>query len=215
MRYATQAALALARHEHARVNYEGDPEHLAALWNVRIIPGQDNRATYGPPSVITRKAHEYAPRQRFSMFHEYAHILIQKGGLEGDIRAEVDDDDSEEHLELVANAIAGILAMPDPVLHLSLERYGFSPQAILDVQRACRVSTAAAMRRFVQAQSDAPRTAFMVGATHVLDVASSDPNNRIYRWDRLPDARASYPDAQLLSVGRNRPITIGTLSHEE
>ena len=179
---------------------------------MRIITGSEDRASYGPPSIITRRRLPNAPQRRFTLYHEIGHILVQKAGLEDDIRAEVDDDDCDEHLKRVVDAIAAQLVMPDPFLRLSLDRYGFSPAAILELRRMAQVSTAAAKRRLIHANIDAPSTVFVVGETHVLDVASTDPWNQIYRWDRVPDPQAAHPDAQLMQLSHLRPLTLALIS---
>lgn len=196
---ATQAAIQFAVREHARCGFITDPERLAAAWAVRIVPGSENRASSGPPSIITLCREHYAPRQRFTIHHELAHIAIQRSQLEDDIMAEVDPDDAEHHLELVANHIAGMLVMPDPMVRAALQMFGQHPETIVTLQQIAQVSLGAAMRRFTAAQPE-PLTAFMTSGTFVQDVASSDPYNRLTRYQRLPDARAALPDAALLAL---------------
>lgn len=212
MRDATATALAYARHQHALTGYEPDPERLCARWGIRVIPGRDNYATHGPPSIISQTPDHYAPRQRFTIFHEMSHVLIQRAGLEEAVKAEVGEEDGEAHLELVVNHMAGLLLMPDPLVQDAVQRYGLTPEAVLEIQSAARASFAAASRRFVGANEDALTTVFLSGAAYVLDVASSDPYNRLYRYDRLPDARAMFPDAALLTLpDRPRPRTVGVI----
>jgi IrrE N-terminal-like domain len=199
VRDATEAVLSFVREAHAAADHQTDPEQLAQAWGVRIIPGSENRATNGPPSIITLRRDTYAPRQRFTTHHELGHILVQRAGLESDIRAEVDTDDADAHLEQVVNHIAALLVMPDPLVLSLLDRHGLTPTAVLEIQTAARVSFAAASRRVVSANSDQPTTVFLCGETYVLDVASTDPSNRLYPYDRLPDARASFPQAALLT----------------
>lgn len=212
MREATATVLAYVRHQHALAGYETDPERLCALWGIRIIPGRDNYATNGPPSIISRTPDRYAPRQRFTTCHEIAHILIQRAKLEDAVKAEVDGEDAEDHLELVANHIAAMLLMPDPLVMAAIRRYGLTPEAVLEIQTAARASFAAASRRFVSANEATPTTVFLSGGVYVLDVASSNPYNRLYRYDRLPDARAAFPDAALLTLpDRPRTRTVGVI----
>ncbi|WP_412027870.1 ImmA/IrrE family metallo-endopeptidase [Deinococcus yunweiensis] len=199
MRDCTQDAIAYALREHARVGHLTDPERLAHALGVRVVPGARNSATHGPPSVITLRRDIYAPRQRFTMHHELSHILIQRAGLQDSIRAEVDDDDSAAHLEAVTNHIASLLVMPDAMIRAALALYGLTPETVLLVRDAGRVSLAAAMRRVIHAQ-ERPSTAWLSVGTHVHDVASSDPYNRLTRYQRLPDARAALPDAALLAL---------------
>lgn len=211
MRSATCAAIAFAKAEHARLGHPDDPEEFARGMGVKIIVGSDNYACDGPPSVISQTWDTYAPRQRFTIMHEMSHILMQRGGFEDDIMAEVDLDDAEEHLELVANHIAGALLIPDYLIQHYIKEYGFSPLAVLAVQATARVSFAATSRRMVTFDEDRPATIFLCGESYVLDVASSSPWNRIRRYDRMPDPRALLPEAELLSVSRLRARTMGVL----
>ncbi|WP_414656709.1 ImmA/IrrE family metallo-endopeptidase [Deinococcus sp. VB343] len=213
MRDATRAAIEFAQRLHAQHDFETDPEKLSHLLGIRIIPGKENRAAHGPPSIITRAADAYAPRQRFTMHHEIAHIVIQRSGLEDAVKAEVDPDDADDHLELVANYIGALLVMPDPLIVTSLERHGLTPEAILDIRDRAQVSFAAAIRRFTTANVDEPTTVFISGDSYVLDLASTDPYNRIQRYQRMPDARAEYPNAELLTLRQYiKPRTIGVLT---
>ncbi|BDP44884.1 hypothetical protein DAETH_48530 (plasmid) [Deinococcus aetherius] len=209
MRYATQAALSYATAEHAKYGYPG-PEEFAARLKVRIVPGVENRASHGPPSFITQTPDTYAPRQRFTIFHELSHILMQRCGLEDDIAAEVDADDAELHLELVANHMAGLFLIPDPVVRHYIRVLDLTPAAVLAIQAAARASFAATIRRVVSAEGVDPCTIFLTGGSYVLDLASSDPYNRLSRYDRLPDPLARYPEAHLLCPP-SRQGTIGVV----
>ncbi|MFC3834754.1 MULTISPECIES: ImmA/IrrE family metallo-endopeptidase [Deinococcus] len=199
MRDCTQGAVAYALREHARTGHLTDPERLAHALGVRVVPGARNAASHGPPSVITLRRDQYAPRQRFTMHHELAHILIQRAGLQDGIRSEVDDDEAAAHLEAVTNHIASLLVMPDPMIRVALDTFGLTPETVLLVRDAGRVSLAAAMRRVIHAQEQSA-TAWVSAGPYVLDVTSSDPYNRLTRYQRLPDARAALPDAALLAL---------------
>lgn len=213
MRYASLEAIARAQRDHAAADYETCPVKLAELWNIRIIPGKENRATHGPPSIITLSRDTYAPRQRFTMHHELAHILIQKYGLEDAIKAEVDEDDAQTHLEMVASWIGAMLVMPDNLIIQAIKDYGMKPEAVLELQRLARVSFAAASRRFAAANVDQPTTVIVCGETIILDVASTDPYNRLYRYQRMPDVRAALPYAELLTLTDHyKPRTIGVMT---
>lgn len=213
MRRASLEAIDRAARDHAAVDWETDPERLAQLWKVRIIPGREDSATHGPPSIITRRRDSYAPRQRFTMHHEHAHILIQKYGLEDAIKEEVDEDDAQAHLEAVVNWIAAMLVMPDIVVEQVIKQHGMTPLAILELQAQARVSFAAAMRRFAFSDVDRPTTVVLCGENYILDLASTDPYNRLHRYQRMPDARAALPHAELLTIPDHyRPRTIGVVT---
>jgi hypothetical protein len=212
VRRFTHEAISFALKEHADVNHLICPEALARAWGVRIIPGKANRATNGPLSIITLRRDAYAPRQRFTMHHELGHILIQRAGLEEAIKGEVDADDAQDHLEAVASYIGSLLVMPDPLVRRAFDKYGVTPEAVLDLQSRARVSFAAASRRIALAHTDEPTTIFLSGATRVLDVASTHPHALLYPYARLPDPRAAFPSAALLTLPDHHcPRTIGVI----
>lgn len=200
MRWASEAAIAFGEQEHARLGYPSTPEEFARGLGVRLIVGSDNFASNGPPSVVSQTPDRYAPRQRFTIFHELAHVLTQRGDFEADIMAEVDDDDAEDHLEAVVNHMAGLFLIPAPLVQQTIMTFGFTPQAILQLRREAGASLAATSRRMLAYERDIPRTIFLSGETYVLDVASSSPWNRIRRYDRLPDPQIKFPEAQLATI---------------
>jgi IrrE N-terminal-like domain len=212
VRAATAAVIAFADQQYADAGYPEHSDALAAALKVRVIIGDENFAVDGPPSIVSQTPDTYAPRQRFTMFHELAHILIQRSGLEDDLLAEVDEEDAEAHLELVTNHITGRLLIPDPVIRHYVKLHGFTPTAITEIRRQARASLAATIRRVATWQPEREATIFLVGDRYILDVASSDPWNRLRRYDRVPDLRAAMPDAELLALSPVRRRTLGLIS---
>ncbi|ALW89651.1 hypothetical protein AUC44_12685 [Deinococcus actinosclerus] len=131
MRTATHVAIQFALNEHQRAEWTTNPERLCWALGIRVIPGRRSSAHAGPPAIITLAREHYAPRQKFTIHHEIAHILIQRAGLEDDILAEVDEDDAHQHLEAVTNYIASLLVMPDVMIRHALDTYGQHPETIL------------------------------------------------------------------------------------
>lgn len=211
MRTATHAAIQFALKEHARAEWTTNPERLCWALGIRVIPGRRSSAHAGPPAIITLAREHYAPRQRFTMHHEIAHILIQRAGLEDDILAEVDDEDGQAHLEAVTNYIASLLVMPDVMIRHALDTYGQHPETILIIQKIAGVSLAAALRRFTYAQQRGVTTLVTSGA-YIADLASTDPYNRLHRHQRIPDLAAELPDARLLSLPSARYRTLAVLA---
>lgn len=157
MRDASHAAIAYAVQQHARHDHETCPERLCAALGIRVIPGQENRAVDGPPSIITLRRDRYAPRQRFTMHHEIAHILIQRAGLEDAVLGEVDSDDAEGHLEAIASHIGAALLMPEPLVRASMRDWGDRPEVILSIQQGSGASFSAALLRYVTHDLQASR----------------------------------------------------------
>lgn len=214
MSRASLRAIAFGKALHAELGYPENPEEFAARAGVRIILGSENYATDGPPSFISQTPDTYAPRQRFTIMHEMAHIAIQRSGLEDDILAEVDPEDAELHLELVANYLGGVFLLPDPMIQRIVDEYGFTPDGVLRLRAAARASLAATIRRMVGWQEEVPRTIILGGQSYILDVASSNPWNRLRRHERLPDMRAAFPEADLLTLPTARGYTLGIIEHD-
>lgn len=211
MREATQAALAYGKKQHEKLGYPGNPEAFAAGLNVSIIVGSDNYASDGPPSVISRTPDSYAPRQRFTIFHELAHVLVQRGKFERDILSEVEEDDAEPHLEAVANHMAGMFLLPDPLIENFIQKYGFTPEAVLQIQRHARASFAATIRRLVAYDLDAPTTIFLSGEKFILDIASTDPWNRLYRYQTYSGDEMRRETSGLLTADFSRGRTVNLI----
>lgn len=213
MQYATAEAVAFAEQEHAKTDYLLSPEEFAARLGVRVIIGRENFATDGPPAIISQTPDSYAPRQRFTIFHELAHVLVQRSGLEADVMAEVDPEDAEVHLEAVINHITGVLLIPDSLIRHYVTRYGFTPEALFHIRIEAGASLAATIRRGATWEPERQATIFVATERYILDVASCDPWNRIRRYDRIPDARAAFPQADLLSLVSLKARTLGILQH--
>jgi len=200
MRDATHAAIAYALREHERADWTADGERLCHALGIRAVLGRENRAYAGPPAIITMTPEHYAPRQRFTMHHEIAHVLIQRAGLEDAIMAEVDDEDGEAHLEAVTNYIASLLVMPDVMIRNALDTFGVHPETVLLIQSVAQVSLSAALRRFTYAHPDRAITTLLLSGPYIADLASTNPYNRLYRTQRIKEPSLTLPHAQLLTL---------------
>jgi hypothetical protein len=209
MRDASQSALAYAAKSHAQHDHKTCPERLCAVLGIRIIPGLQNRAVNGPPSIITLKRDRYAPRQKFTMHHEIAHVLIQRAGLEDAVLSEVDSDSAQEHLEAVASHMGAALLMPDSLVRQSVRDWGDKPEALPSIQQGSGASFPAALLRYVTHNLEASRGAFATSGSYVAHAASINMRP-IFRYALIPDARASFPEAELLSLP-NRARTVGVM----
>ncbi|MFC6592373.1 ImmA/IrrE family metallo-endopeptidase [Deinococcus lacus] len=214
MRDATLAAIAFALAEHARTGFETDPERLGHLLGVRFIPGTEARASNGPPSIVTLPKDAYAPRQRFTTHHELGHILVQRSGLEDDIRAEVSEEDSEAHLELVVNFIAALLVMPQPLVRAIHDEHGDTPQSILALAQAARVSLPAAMHRWVSHDLGACRAAFLTSGSYISHIATCNAWLPFWRYDRVPELETCLPDVRMATAPNRLSLRVGVTQGE-
>jgi len=150
--------------------------------------------------VITLAEDSYFERNRFTVAHEINHVQMQRYDLEDAIAAEVDPEDADAHIEAVANFGAALLLMPEPMVAKVLAKYGHTPKAVIALSRLGRVSLSASMRRYVSADLEAERAAFITSGPYIADVATCGRGLPFYRYDRVPEVQIVLPDAALLVV---------------
>lgn len=208
MREATWAYLTSIEHEHERCGYETDPWRLANAAGIHVIPGKQNRGSAGPPSVITLAHDLYLPRQRYTLHHEISHVLMQRLDLEDAIAEEVDPEDANAHIEAVTNYAASLLLMPRPLVEAAVFQEGDSPAAILQLAQLAQASLPAAMRRYVYADPDARRAAFVTSGSYIADVASCNCRLPFWRYDRIPEVTLQHPEVSATSLSRGRVLGV-------
>jgi len=208
MRDATFAYLNRLVAEHKKIGYTTDPYRAAALKGIRIIKGDSNCASAGPPAVIVLTEDRYLARQRFTIFHEINHVEMQRYELEDAIAAEVDEDDADAHIEAVANFGAGLMLMPEPMIRNVLREYGHTPEAVLKLMGVGRVSLPAAMRRYVSHDLEAERAAFITSGTYIADTATCGRALPFIRYDRVPEVQTVVPDASLMVVSPKKVLGV-------
>ncbi|GAA5504279.1 hypothetical protein Dxin01_04048 [Deinococcus xinjiangensis] len=210
-RDATHTFLAYSRHEHARFDYEPDPERLAHLLGIRIISGRTNEATHGPPSIIQLARDLHVGRRRFTLLHEINHVLMQRIGLEEAVAAEVDEDDSDAHIEAVVNHAAGQMILPDPLVNIVHGMYGDTPEAVLNLALAGKASVPASMHRFIGRDPEAYLGAFMTSGSYIAHVATCNIGLPFHRYERVPEVHLVLPQARLLTVPRRLDVQLGVV----
>ena len=208
MRDATRSFLSYVESEHARQDHQHDPWALAQGLGIRVIPGTLNRGSAGPPAVITLARDASKTRQRFTLHHEISHVLMQRLGLEDDILAEVDEDDADEHLERVTDYAASLLLMPAPMVEQLVLAHDHAPALIPDLALRAQASLAAAMRRYVYADADAHRAAFVVHGSYIADVAACNYRLPFWLYDRVPEVTLAHPEVAAVSVGQGRLLGV-------
>ena len=208
MRDATRSFLSYIASEHARHDHQHDPWTLAHDLGIRVIPGKQNRGSAGPPAVITLARDTSKPRQRYTLHHEISHVLMQRAGLETDILAEVDEEDSEDHLERVTDYAASLLLMPAPLVEQLVHQHGHAPVLIPELARVAQASLAAAMRRYVYADADAHRAAFVTSGSYIADVAACNYWLPFWLYDRVPEVTLSHPEVAALSLGTGKLLGV-------
>ena len=208
MRDATRTFLSYIALEHARHSHQHDPWILAYDLGIRVIPGRQNRGSAGPPAVITLARDASRPRQRYTLHHEISHVLMQRADLENDILAEVDEDDAENLLERVADHAASLLLMPAPLVERLVEQHGHAPVLIPELAREAQASLPAAMRRYVYADADAHRAAFVSSGSYIADAASCNYWLPFWLYDRVPEVTLAHPEVAALSLGHGKLLGV-------
>ena len=101
------------------------------------------------------------------------------------------------------------LLMPHSLVRQAIRDWGDRPEEILRIQQGSGASFPAALLRYVTHDLEASRGAFATSGSYVAHAASINMRP-IYRYDRVPDPRASFPEAELLSIP-NRARTVGVM----
>ena len=197
--------------DHRRYNFETDFHALADAMGIRVAPGRYNLAAPGRPPLIMLRAEEYAPRRNFSGHHEIGHLMLKQCGVEVElIRRAESPEEAVAYIEAFADLAASLLLMPRPLLEEAHRLHGDGPAAVAHLMQGGRASLAAAMRRYVYADLDAQRAAFVVSGSYVSDAAACNLWLPIWRYDRVPEIQMQMPDAELLMLGGRR--VLGTVA---
>lgn len=115
--------------------------------------------TQGRPLLVIRTHDEHgrisSGRMMFSAMHELAHLLFLR--LEGGALARIFNDrfgrfpqEYKRRLEGLCNDAASRLLMPNMLLKPTLNLYGHSPKAVLELSRVSGASHGAALRRVLR-----------------------------------------------------------------
>lgn len=192
-----------AEYDHPRT-----PVQFARAARIRLIPSDTDSANAGPPSVITYNARWGLSYRRFSLWHEIAHILMGRHGIDADFDDLVTEASSEQLREQVANLVAGQLMVPRSVVTRAFERYGHTPAAILEMQELSGMSEAVCLRRFVFSDLETSRAAAVFVGPQVVDVSSNNYRIPFRRYDRVPEPALTVQHASLKTVRKTRLLAV-------
>lgn len=197
------AAALHARHDHAPTAAE-----FARALGIRLLAGPEDSANAGPPALITYNAALGLRTRRFSLWHEVAHILMGWHGIEAEYEHAFGQEEARPYLERVANLLAGLLAVPRPLMQDALGRYGVSTGAILHLQHASRASEAVCLRRLIFDDPHASRAAAVFYGPYVADVAQLNYRLPFARYSRVPEPHITAPEAELRRVRGTRVLAV-------
>ncbi|KEF35514.1 hypothetical protein RDMS_01815 [Deinococcus sp. RL] len=196
------AASLHARHDHPATVLE-----FARALRIHLLAGEVDSANAGPPCLITYNAALGLRSRRFSLWHEVAHILMVWHGIEQEYEADYGDE-ARRYLEPIANLVAGLLAVPRPLMREATERYGITPATILHLQQASRASEAVCLRRLTFDDLGASRAAAVFSGSYVTDVSALNYRLPFWRYSRVPEPALLLRGGSLQRVRPARVLAV-------
>lgn len=193
---------------HAQHDHPDHPLVFAARLKIKLLEADEDSANPGPPAVITYNARRGVNRNRFSLWHEVAHVLMGWHGIDRDLDNWKGEGSGEQAREQAANLLAGLLMVPPTAVREATDLYGDTPAAILHMQERTGMSERVCLRRFTFADLDASRAAAVFIGPTVADVASVNYRLPFRRYDRIPEPALNVEHARLQLVRKSRVIAV-------
>lgn len=134
-------------HEHMK--YTLCEEEIARFCDIRIIEGKTNEGGSGPPSIVQYVNTRSGQRNRFSILHEIAHVIMQRMNLEEPLikQGVARGLDGMGFVEATANKAASLLLIPDTSIESATIFWGYHANAVLDLSDTCNASLEATAYR--------------------------------------------------------------------
>jgi len=186
---------------HAIHNHEGCFRLLSDALGVRIKPGTENSFVPGPTPTIVLEPHLYGWSNSSVGMHELGHLFTSWSGIEKRLLQECGDRDRAlEQMERLAHLTITVLKIPRHLVDEAIGLHGATPAAILHLRERAGVTLEEAMRRFVYADPDTSRAAFVTSGNYVTDLAAHNVRLPFQQFDRVPDLGIQHPDMRLIAV---------------
>lgn len=193
---------------HAQYDHPGTPVKFAQATGIRLLAGEEESANAGPPAIITYDERRGLHRQRFSLWHEIAHVLMGWHGIDADFDLWHGEQEAGLLREQTANLLAGLLMVPRPAMREALELYGHTPGAILHLQDRTGMSEGVCIRRFALDDLEASRAAAVFIGSHVADVAAHNYRLPFWRYSRVPEPALLTQGGSMCLVRKTRVLAV-------
>lgn len=200
---------------HAKFDYTPDFWELTARMRIPVVTGSYNSAVYLPNALITLHPDVFHGCWTFTRFHELAHVVLRDSGIEQQLWHEADCiEQFRTWCEAYCDFGAAQFQAPNPLLHATLARHGYSPAAILELARLTGVDLFDAMSRVAHGflEDDAARTAFLTQGRYLRRAVTTSAWFPFQQGDSIPEPALTLPGA-ILSVlperfGRGRVLGV-------
>lgn len=193
---------------HRKYKFETDFRVLAQKLNIGVAYYPYNTAltyeTFMP--IISINYNQTPERMRFAGMHEIAHVMLYDCGVEDELINLIggDPEDAEMFIEKFCNVAAGYLLTPYPMVHRALDRWDYTPMAVLDLSRMSKASLQTALRRLVHLDDTASVAGLLTSGQTVLDLSKHRFKIPLRTFQVLPDSHPLFS----APVGRNATINI-------
>ncbi|WP_034343119.1 ImmA/IrrE family metallo-endopeptidase [Deinococcus misasensis] len=182
--------------KHRMYGYETDYRILADKLDIAVSYHPYNTAlTYKAFfPIITINYNQSVERVRFCGMHEIAHVMLSDCGIEESIVNHFGGDelDAEPYIEKFCNVAASHLLIPHPVVHVALDRWDYTPMAILEMARLSRADLQTALKRMVHLQETASVAGMLCSGRTVLDLSKHNFRLPIRRYEVLPSNHPAF-----------------------
>jgi len=192
---------------YATHNYPPTPFELGAALGIRMIAGDEDSANAGPPAVITYNR-RHISKKRWPLWHEIAHVVSAWFGIEQDLQDALGLERAGPRIEAIADLLAGLFAVPAPLVQEAIRRHKVSPEAISFVAKYGKVDEAVALRRVIHHDVTASRAGAIITGSHVMDLASQNYNLPLEKGFRIPEPHISLPNASLRQIRRGVVLAV-------
>lgn len=191
---------------HAHHEYDPDFWSLSRRLNIPVTVGEYNSAVVlpgdPPQKLITLQPDVLHGAWSFTRFHELAHFVLRDSGIEKQLRGEADDPDQLlAWVEGYCNFGAAQFQAPNPVLKRVLNKYGYSPRAVVALTEIDGVDLFDGMHRVAHGflDDDAQRTVMLIQNMRLRKCVTTTyfPHEE---GQRLPEAVVTYPGTRLLTL---------------
>jgi len=209
--FITSDLLSYVIGELEKTDFERDPILLCEKLEVQRHSGPRHIAYSGEVDIILVKTEEFGSRLLFDIAHELSHVLIKRGGYDAAIRHYHSSvPNMKQHMEELANYIAGVILMPPHDVYDSQRSTGDSPLTIMKLAELSGASANAAMRRWATQDLSGRRGAFITEGNYIQDMTTCNLWLPFQRFDRVPEIALHHPEVNVLSLGEDR--LLGTVA---
>lgn len=194
---------------HAKHNHPRSPVQFARALGIKLIPGDEDSANAGPPAFVTYNRRLGLSAQRFSLWHEMAHVAMGWHGIDAEFDHWPDEMRGEIAREQAANLLAAVFMVPRKVVQEALRKYGTTPAAIQHMQQESGMSEAVCIRRYLHNDLEGSRAVAVFVGSQVVDVAALNYRVPLKRYARLPEpGKGLEGNPKLRRVGKARVMAV-------